>query len=83
MGGCQLHVIAFAGVGDAAAGKKRPPEKGDLAALLLHDGIVHVQGQGIPGGKSEGLHDARQLLLLPDLEHQLAGGGETGVAVKV
>ena len=42
-----------------------------------------MQGQGVPLGKAEGLHDGRELPLVPNLERQLSGGRQTGIAVKI
>ena len=83
MGGGKLHVVALSRVGDAAPGQESPPEEGHLAAFLLHHGVIHMQCQGVPPGKAEGLHDGRELSLISDLKHQLSGSGQAGIAVKI
>ena len=57
VGGGKLHMVALPWVGDAAPCQEGPPEEGHLAAFLLHNRIIHMQRQGIPLGKAEGLHD--------------------------
>lgn len=51
MGCGQLQMVALGGIGDAAAGKKRPPQKGSPAALLLQHSEVDMQDRVLPGDR--------------------------------
>ena len=50
-------MVGLGRVGHAAPGEKGPPEEGLFTVVFLHHRQIDVQGQGIPGSKSEGLHD--------------------------
>ena len=41
-----------------------------------------MQRHSIARVETEGIHDGGNFLLIPDLEHQLAGCGKAGIAVK-
>ena len=65
-------MIALHRIGHAAAGEKRPPEKGVFAAIVFHDGQVNVQGEGFPGIKAKGMHDCKKLVCILDLKDLLS-----------
>ena len=80
--GCQLQMIALAGIGHAAPRQECPPQKCRPAAWLLHHRQVDVQGAGLLPVKTEGIHNRRQLLAGLNLKHLLAAFALAGLAVK-
>ena len=72
MGSGQFQMVGLGGAGHTAAGQKRPPQKGSLAAVLFHDGQIDMQGKGAAGIKAEGGHNGFNLLRTADDKHQFA-----------
>ena len=83
MGGGKLHMVALPRIRHTAPCQEGSPEEGHLTAFLLHNRVIHMQRQGIPLGKAEGLHDGGELPLLPNLKHQFPRSRQTGITVKV
>ena len=66
--GDQLQVVALGGLGGAAAGKERAPQKRGAAAVLLQQAEVDVEHRALAGVEAKGVHDAAGLLPVRDLK---------------
>ena len=69
----ELQMVCLGGTGHTAARQKGPPQEGCFAAVLLHYGQIDMQGQGVPSGKAEGIHNGGDFVWGSDLEYQLPG----------